>query len=142
VNKKEVAELLVIISGLDRFQAADRIVVEAWSLLPDIRRASFTDAQQAVIDHFTSGNKNLSAGDLNALMRRVNRNTAEDIAADVRSARARGLVSKDWNERDPIPDDVRARLTELREESRRLAPDLYELEAGGYVDIGEVGRRA
>lgn len=32
------------------------------------------------------------------------------LAADVRSAKLRGLVAADWPERSPLPDDVAARL--------------------------------
>lgn len=140
MNKKEVAELLAIISGLDRFQAADRIAVEAWFLLPDIQAATLEDARQVVIDHFTYGAKNLTAGDLNALLRNVNRQDREAIAADVRSARARGLVARDWDERTPIPEQVRQRLTQLRDESRQHAHVYGELEVGNNVDFGTVGR--
>lgn len=132
MNKREVAELLTIISGLDRFQAADRVAVEAWSLLPEIQAATFADAQQAVVDHFAAGAKNLTAGDLNGLLRSVNRLDKEAIAADVRSARARGLVSKHWSESKPVPNWVRTRLAELREEARRAAPELHEITAGSW----------
>jgi hypothetical protein len=132
VNKREVAELLAIISGLDRFQAADRIAVEAWSLLPDIEAATFEDAKQAVVDHFTAGAKNLTAGDLNARLRVVNRLDKEAIAADVRSARARKLIADTWPETKPVPKFVQSRLAELREEARMAAPDIREITDGDW----------
>lgn len=49
-------------------------------------------------------------------------------AGDVRAAIARGLLPGDWPWSRPLPDDVRARLAELRERDRAEAG--MELETG------------
>jgi hypothetical protein len=141
MNKPEVGKLLLLASGFDR-RVVDDLTVGAWFSVPIIQQATYEDAAQAVINHQTGPNKEkyLTVGLVADYLTITNRQSADAIAADVRSARARGLISREWSERDPIPEDVRLRLAELRDESRQYAHVYGEIEVGRNVDFGEVGR--
>lgn len=142
MNKPEVGKLLLLASGFDR-RIVDDLTVSAWFAVPAIQQANFEDAAAAVIVHQTGPNKDkyLTVGLVCDYIAGVNRQSADAIAADVRSARARGLVAKDWDERTPIPEEARTRLAALRDESRQYANVYGEIEVGRNVDFGEVGRR-
>lgn len=143
MNKPEVAKLLLLASGFDR-RVVDDLTTSAWFAVPAIQQARFEDAANAVIAHQTGPNreKYLTVGIVADYVTATNRQDKEAIAADVRSARNRKLIPADWDERTPIPEPVRLRLTELREESRRIAPEARELETTGAHDFGDVGRDA
>jgi hypothetical protein len=142
MNKPEVGKLLLLASGFDR-RIVDDLTVSSWFSVPAIQQANFEDAAAAVIAHQTGPNKDkyLTVGLVCDYITGVNRQSADAIAADVRSARARGLVAKNWDERDPIPEEARTRLAALRDESRQYANVYGEIEVGRNVDFGEVGRR-
>lgn len=135
MNKVEVGQILTLASGFDRFITVDRVTTEAWFLA--LGGVDYEEAKTATVAHFigpiakeTFGVRHI----LNAVADTA-RNTPEAIAADVRSARARGLVAKDWRERDLLPESVRARLAELRDESRQYSEEPGELRVGGYPEV-------
>ena len=135
MNKREIAELLVLMSGFDRFQVTDPVVVEAWAMIPAIQQAPVEAARTAVLAHFTGSPKPLLVADLVAALTSAGRQGREDIAADVRSARARGLIDRSWPEAQPVPDEVRARLTEIRNAERDIA--MKHPPAVGHWDGGQ-----
>lgn len=138
MNKLEVGQVLTIASGFDRFIAVDRVTTEAWFLA--LSGIDFEEAKAATVAHFvgpiakeTFGVRHI----LNAVAD-SGRNTAAAIEADVRSAKARGLIEKSWPARDLLPDDVRDALFTLRDLERRTAANMLELD---QVD-GVPSRRA
>lgn len=141
MNKPEVGKLLLLASGFDR-RIVDELTVSSWFSVPAIQAANYDDAAQAVIAHQTgpSKDKYLTVGLVCDYITGLNRQSAEAIAADVRSARNRGLVAKTWDERKSIPAEAHSRLTALRlEEAEQLAA-YGEVEAGVAMDFGQIGR--
>jgi len=138
MKESEAAELLAIASGFDRRQS-DRLTTRSWALALSLAGVEYQPAQDAIIAHFVGplADQYLTVAHVVNAARVSVRGTVGQIAADVRSARGRGLVPSDWSERVPVPADVLARLSDLREVERSLVPDL--LAVGG--DVGDVGRR-
>lgn len=60
------------------------------------------------------------------------------IAADVKSARIRGLVPKDWPDNKPIPKAAQERLTRIFEETNDYPRDIAP--AGKPIDLGQIGK--
>ena len=131
MNKVEVGQLLTIASGFDRFVTVDRVTTEAWFLA--LKDVPYALAQQAVVDHFTGpeGGKPLGVHNILKAVEHQSRMTDDAIEADVRSAKARGLIGRDWPKREPLPGDVAAHLSLARqkdiEAARTYSP--AELEA-------------
>lgn len=74
------------------------------------------------------------------LLRKRLRLTPKAIVDDVRSAKARGLVAKDWPRDEPIPVDVALRIEMLRAEARELAPAIESGPLSSPLGL-DVGRR-
>lgn len=128
MNKVEIAQLLTIASGFDRRQV-DTVTVESWALIQAIRDADYEDAVAAVVSHFATQPKEyLTVAHVVSATQVSSRQTRELIAADVRSARGRGLVESSWSETEPVSDEIRARLAEARDHARQVANSLAEIE--------------
>lgn len=129
MNKLEAAQLLTIASGFDRFIVADEITTTAWTLA--LATVPFTVGQQAVVDHYTgkNGRRSISVRDILDAVEARGRTRQHQIDADVRSAKARGLVSRDWPMHQQLPTGVAAALAEARERDREAAGDYLEVEA-------------
>jgi hypothetical protein len=118
MNKTEAAELLTIAGAFDRWIAVNDATATAWSyVLSDV---SADLAKAAVLEHYSGpdAHKQLMPADIIKAVEREARLTRPLIEADVRSAKARGLVSKDWPDAQVLPEDVRARLQAAREDAR------------------------
>lgn len=136
MNKKEIAQLLTIASGFDRRQV-DPVTVESWYLVSAIREADYEDSLAALLAHVASQTKEyFTVAHVVAATQMSSRQTKELIAADVRSARARGLVPADWLETEPVPDEVRIRLTAIRDHDRQMAREIEALDVG-VVPVSE-----
>lgn len=122
MNKKEIAQLLTVASGFDR-RVVDPVTVEAWALVPEFVAADYPAAVNAVVAHQTGPRKSeyLTIGHIVDALRVVQRSDAKAVEADVRSAKARGLLERSWPARDRLPDSVRDALFTLRESERRAA---------------------
>ena len=142
MNKTQVGQILTIASGFDRFITVDRVTTEAWFLV--LGAIDYDEAQAAVIGHFTGpiAKEVFSVRHILNAVADGGRNTRAAIEADVRSAKARGLISKGWPDRQALPDDVKDGLLTLRDLERRAAAVRDELEQGGGspADVGAVGR--
>jgi hypothetical protein len=134
MNKMEIAALLTIIGGFDNRKVDDN-TISSWFLVPGIREADFEDARAAAVAHVTGplSDVYLMVGHIVAATQVSSRQTKELVAADVRSARARGLVGRDWRESEPVTAEIRAQLALARDESRATAQAL-PIEAGGSWD--------
>lgn len=142
MNKLEVGKLLTIAAGFDQ-RKVDQITTEAWFLVPEIQSGDFEAAKAVVIAHQTGpkAHEYLSVRHVVDGLRVRARNTVGDIEADVRSAKARGLVSQDHPRREPLPEDAARRLFEARERERIAAAERLAVTDGGSpADIGNVGQ--
>lgn len=151
MNKPEVGKLLLLASGFDR-RIVDELTVSSWFSVPAIQQANYDDAAQAVIAHQTGPNKDkyLTVGLVCDYITGINRQSAEQVAVDARSARNRGLVPKDWDERQRIPAEAMEKLTQLRAEENAIATKYAAIESAsdewthvfpGESNFGEVGRQ-
>ena len=144
MNKQEIGMLLTLAAGFDN-RKVDNVSVSAWELIPEIAAASYEDAKTAVIEHHRGPRRHeyLSVGHMVDALQVAERNSDYEIEADVRSAKARGLIESSWPNRQPLPADVKHGLQSMRELDRRNAAAFSELDVleGRPVDVGDVGRR-
>ena len=143
MTKAEIAKLLTLASGFDR-RVVDTITVEAWALIPELMDADYDDAKAAVLAHQVGPKREqyLTIGHIVDALKTGGRNTLAAIEADVRSAKARGLIEKSWPERDLLPEDVRDALFTLRDTERRVAQTRFEFDQieDNPIDPGDVGK--
>lgn len=125
MQASEVAELLALASAYDNRHVTKEAAV-GWKIAIDseIPDLDVGMAREVIVSHFaTSGEyfavKHLIDG-AKARLRRM----PSQIAADVRSAKARGLVLMTWDPRTPLTADVAAKLAEARTGDRDAAPEL------------------
>lgn len=122
MRSKEMLDLLILISGLDNRIVADETVT-SWMRI--VGHLSFDEAAAAVDVHFSTPNHAyLMPAHLIALTSHGARNARQDLAADVRSAKARRLVPASWPERQPLEPAVAHRLAELRRDDREVVRQL------------------
>lgn len=144
MTPSEVAELLSLNGELDRFATADKMTKEkvvAWTavIAAEAPQMTFSDAQDAVIKYYGTAGESLTVYSLIETWKQGKRLTKKNIIDDVRTAKARGLISKEWDALTPLPTHIAERLRELREADRR---ELIEaIEAGPSPLQLEVGRR-
>ncbi|WP_104128026.1 hypothetical protein [Cryobacterium sp. Y57] len=142
MNKTQVAQILTIASGFDRFIVVDRVTTEAWFMA--LEQVNYDEAMAATVGHFTGpiAKEVFSVRHILNTVADGGRNSASAIEADVRSAKARGLIEKSWPSRNLLPPDIRDALFTLREFERRQATDRLALDQGDGVpaDVGTVGR--
>lgn len=126
MNKLEAAKLLTIASGFDRFIRADELTTTAWQKVLD--RVPYALAEGAVLAHFSGpdASRQLMPFHIIKAVEREARLSKPLIEEDVRSAKARGLVSQSWPADQILDEDVRERLFALRHDARKWG----ELEAG------------
>lgn len=134
MNKVEIGKLLTLAAGFDN-RKVDLVTTEAWSAVPELVAADYEAAKAVVIAHQTGPKHHeyLTVGHIVDGLRVAGRNSTAEIAADVRSAKARGLVGREWSESERLPEDVRDALFTLRDGERRAAAQRFMLEAAGEV---------
>jgi hypothetical protein len=141
MNKIEVAQVLMAASGFDRFIVADEVTTRAWLwALGD--EVEFEDAMSAVKTHFTGAQAGERFGvhHILATVEARGRLSVSSVEADVRSAKARGLIEKSWPDRMLLPEDVYAKLFAAREAMRVEPVDSSALDPATAARIGSVGR--
>lgn len=118
MNLNDTRQLLAYISaGFDNRNVSEATAVIWADMLRDVR---LTDAQQAVKAHFLrpAPRPYLDIAALLEGVRQITRANSGDVEADVRSAKARGLIGAEWPKRKPLPDSVQERLTAARQAFR------------------------
>lgn len=135
----EVGKLLAIVKSFDN-RKLDESTAMAWKMMLDrhVPDATLEQATEVVMDWFGAENPYFEVRHLVDGLRKRLRLTPKAISADVRSAKARGLIPLTYSHKLPLPADVAARLEELRAEAREAAP---EIEYGDSVLALDVGRR-
>lgn len=115
----ETGDLLTLNAALDRFataskQSADRAV--AWYSVFEVGAPSMTfdDARQLVIEYYADAGESLTPYALIEAWKKSHRLLPHQVAADVRSARARRLVGEDWNEHTPLTPNLAEALRRAR----------------------------
>lgn len=120
----DAGKLLTVAAGFDRRQVTE-VTATAWALA--LNGYEYADCERAIIEHHrdpATRRDYLTVGHVLDRVEAYARGKVSDVEADVRSAKARGLIDRDWPKREPLPGDVAARLSIARqrdlEESRRL----------------------
>lgn len=127
MNIAEAAQLLGLAGTFDRFIALDKANATTWQR--QLHDVSYEPAADAVMAFYRdwNGSKQLTIAYILDAVEHTSRKSADQIAADVHSARARGLVPKTWPESEPIPADALAAITAAREEVRARAVRQLEI---------------
>ena len=145
MNKAEVGVLLLLASGLDRFVQVDQVTTDAWYKVLSAHNVTYAQAEQACIDHYTGpdGGRPFTVAHVIAAVAVSDRTAQNAIEADVRSAKARGLIEKSWPDRELLPEDIRNALFTLRDGERRAARTRFELdhlEDDNPIDTDDIGK--
>lgn len=130
----EVQQILLVAAAFDNRKAdATGTVATIWhQILADV---DYEDAKQAVLEHQTGplAGEYLTVKHIVDAVARANRSTTKLVEADVRAARARGIVPKDHPETQGLTDGQKARLDRARKQDLAQATQ-YEVEPPeGYV---------
>jgi hypothetical protein len=144
MTPNEAEDLLTYISvGFDN-RAISKSAAAIWAdLMPDV---DVKDAMAAVKAHFLSPapRRYLDVAAILDGVRVITRQTPEAIEADVRSAKARGLIDGSWPRSTPLPPDVARRLALARHaeiaERAEIEARYAALEPGPPIEPGEIGR--
>lgn len=127
----EVGKLLAVAAAYDNRQLREETAV-AWKAALDLQVPELDPmlAQQIVVWWFSEDRgEYFQVGHLIAEAKRRLRLLPEQIEADVRVAKARGLIGE-WPDKKRLPADVAQRLAELRANQNQL-----ELERGGFGEV-------
>ena len=145
MKPSEVADLLVVDAGLNRYasaanQSTDKAVAWAAALNVKASALTFAEARQLVVEHYAESDESLTPYALIEAWNRKHRRLPAQIAADVRSAKARRLIGWDHSPKVPLPDHVAAALMGIRAKENAQAPAIE-----GAVNVSplalDVGRR-
>lgn len=114
MNRADTARLLTLVSGFDNREVTDAAVLAWYSALQDV---PYNDAQRYVVEHFTTAatrHDYLQVGHVLDRWESANRRRPDQIEADVRSAKSRGILDPSWPKSDPLPPDVAHELARRR----------------------------
>lgn len=138
---KEVGQLLAIIRSFDN-RKLDESTAVSWKLMLDreVPEARLQDATEVVLDWFSTANPYFEVRHLVDGLKKRMRVSKFNIETDVRSAKARGLIGKDWPRDKVLPWEVRDRLASVRAAEREAAPELEATTDRTTLAL-DVGRR-
>lgn len=104
VTETQVGTLLTVASGFDR-REVDAITARSWYLALSKFECSYEEIEQIIIDHAVGPKRHeyLQIGHIVDALTANARTSAYAVEADVRSAKARGIVPRDWPDKLPLP---------------------------------------
>lgn len=129
MNRVDAAKLLTVAAGFDRRQVTE-VTATAWAAA--LTGYQYGECEAAIIAHHRDPATRaayLTVGHVLDRVEAANRAKTADVEADVRSAKARGLVDRDWPRRDPLPPAIAAKLAASREADRQTAVRYLEVES-------------
>jgi hypothetical protein len=141
VNKAEAAHLLLLASAFDRWITVDDDRATVWAYA--LENLPFELARVAVVEHYKGPNahKAIMPADIIAAVESAARLTRPQVEADVRSAKARGLVDQSWPDAQVLPDLVRERLAAAREGDRVAVLELGSPDRIGAHEFKDMDER-
>lgn len=137
----EVGKLLAMIASFDN-RKLDESTAMSWKLMLDreVAEARLQDATEVVLDWFSTANPYFEVRHLVDGLKKRMRFSKFNIETDVRSAKARGLIDKDWPRDQVLPWEVRDRLASVRADERAAAPELETIADRSTLAL-DVGKR-
>lgn len=121
MNKTEAAKLLAVASGFDR-RHVDELSATAWAAA--LHGHSYAECERAIIAHHRDPATRATYLTVGHVLDRVEaaaRVRTSDVEADVRSAKARGLIPAEWPRNRPLFAEVAEQLAAARERDRQEA---------------------
>lgn len=140
MKASEVAELLILDAGLNRYASAgnqSREKAVAWAAALNLRapQLGFGEARELIVEHYAGTSEPLTPYALIEAWERKHRLLPHQVAADVRSARARGMLPAGHEPREPLPAVVAEQLAAARA-MERAAMEVESLPWGTRREIG------
>ena len=141
ISRGDAARAVMLAQGFGNYFVGDEAAVLAWYMAFEGRDFTLEQVMRAITKHCMDPaiKETVQPKHIIGALTEGERVKQSEVEADVRSAKARGLIEKSWPSRDRLPDDVRDALFTLRDRERRAAADMRELE-GSPADVGDVGR--
>ena len=144
MNILEVSQILLLASGFTPFVAVNEVTTQAWHLA--LSGVEYEAAKAATVEHFTGPNAgdNFGVHHIRAIVNRTGRTSVAAIEADVRSAKARGMIGREWPDGKQLPPAMLERLSRARAGEQATARHLAALDIsdGVQANLGQIGRRA
>lgn len=130
MNTQDAAKLLAVAAGFDN-RRPDDLATAAWlELLGDF---TYEQCRAAIVAHYrdpATRHQYLTAAHVLDRVEAGERTSVDEVEADVRSAKARGIIAQDWPRRQPLTPEATYRLRAARERQRREADGHGEIEPG------------
>lgn len=130
MNKIDAAKVLAVAAGFDN-RRPDDLAVAAWMEL--LGGFTFEECRAAIVAHYRdplTRHTYLTAAHVLDRVEKSARARTVDVEADVRSAKARGIIPADWPAREQLNPEATYQLQAARERDRAEAVRLGELGAG------------
>jgi len=121
MNTSDAAKLLTVAAGFDRRQVTE-VTATAWAAALDGH--SYAECERAIIAHHRDPARRTTYLTVGHVLDRVeagDRTSTADVEADVRSAKARGIIPADWPRRRELTPEAAYRLAQARERDRQEA---------------------
>lgn len=148
ITEVETGQLLVIVKAFDN-RKLDPAVARVWAMQlgRNVPQATYQEAEAVVMDWFSTDNPYFELRHLVDGLKRKHRMMPAQVEADVRAAKAFGLLDKSHPASERLPVEAAQALAGAR--AARVAAT-RELTSGGEGDrfaalpagFGDVGRRA
>ncbi|MEX8058597.1 hypothetical protein [Microbacterium sp. 16-032] len=119
MNTSDAAKLLTVAAGFDRRQVTE-VTATAWAAALDGH--TYAECERAIIAHHrdpATRTTYLTVGHVLDRVEAGDRTSTADVEADVRSAKARGIIPADWPRRRELTPEAAYRLAQAREHDRQ-----------------------
>lgn len=136
MNATEAGKLLAILAAIDN-RETDVTKAQGWAwALADVPYPRAVEAVQRAI---RAGVRYI---DVQAIRGQL-KDMQPQFEADVRSAKARGLIEEGWDKHEPLTEDLQRRLREIQAREWAATNDRPEEIQGGGTgpELGQIGRR-
>ena len=114
MNRLDIVTALTLVSGYDRFvDATAEPTQAAWLYM--LSPYTPEEVNEAIVKFFETPNQRpIQPANIVELIKRAKRLLPDQIAEDVRAAKARKLIAPSWPPNEQLPEQIAARLTSIR----------------------------
>lgn len=123
ISRGDAARAVMLAQGFGNYFVGDEAAALAWHMAFKGRDFTLDQVMQAITDHCMNPDikETVQPKHIIDALTEGRRDSTKQVEADVRSAKARGLVARDWPTAGVLPPDVQDALQTLREGDRRYA---------------------